>query len=69
MKKSNSQLLKEIKILRDDINLLVNLPNLHPLKDLIILKYRENIPEKEFKDMTLTLYKNSFKTLNNETTT
>lgn len=69
MKKSNSQLLKEIKILRDDINLLVNLPNPHPLKDLLILKYREDIPEKEFKEMTLTLYKNSFKQLNNETTT
>lgn len=60
-KKSNVQLVKENKELRDDISLLINLPYGHPLKKLIGIKYEKGLTKHQFKEFVLQTVNNDWK--------
>ncbi len=60
-KTSNSQLLKQNKELRDDIDLLIGLPLGHPVKKAIEIKYTQNLTKSQFRELIVSIANNEWK--------
>jgi len=60
-KTNNSFLLKQNKELRDDIDLLIGLPQGHPVKKAIEIKYTQNLTKTQFKELIISIANNEWK--------